>query len=127
MKEKLIELQSLAYAPYSNFKVSAILVTNNDIEFNGVNVENASYGGSICAERVAILSAVSNGYRKGDFKKLYILNSSEKIATPCMICRQTFLEFFNSDMEIECINIKGESETYKVNELCPFPFDEGNL
>lgn len=127
MKEKLIELQKKSYAPYSNFKVSAILETNDGNIFEGVNVENASYGACICAERTAILSAIAKGYRKGDFKRLSIMNSSDKIATPCMICRQTFVEFFDNNMEVYCYNIIGDYKLYKVSDLCTYPFDEGNL
>ena len=70
MKEKLVSLLENSYSPYSKFSVSAIAVMNDGMEFSGVNVEIASYGASICAERSAILSAISNGYKKsskGDF------------------------------------------------------------
>ena len=66
MKEKLIRLLDNSYSPYSHFRVAAILVCKDGREFNGVNVENASYGASICAERSAILSAVSSGYKNFD-------------------------------------------------------------
>ena len=69
MIEKLLELQNNSYSPYSNYKVSAIAVMKDNKEFYGVNVENASFGATICAERSAILSAISNGYKKGDFKE----------------------------------------------------------
>lgn len=68
MKEKLIKLLENSYSPYSHFRVAAIVVMQDGKEFNGVNVENASYGASICAERSAILSAISSGYKKGEFK-----------------------------------------------------------
>ena len=74
MKEKLEKLLDNAYAPYSNFKVSCILKTNDSKEFIGVNVENASYGATICAERSAILSAISHGYKKGDFQEIHIFS-----------------------------------------------------
>ena len=68
MQERLKELLKNSYSPYSNFKVAAIVVMKDGKEFNGVNVENASYGAAICAERSAIVSAISAGYRNGDFK-----------------------------------------------------------
>ena len=71
MREKLIKLLDNSYSPYSNFKVAAILITKDGKEFYGVNVENASYGASICAERSAIVSAISNGYKKYDFENIY--------------------------------------------------------
>lgn len=127
MKEKLIELHKNSYAPYSNFRVSAILVCKDGKEFNGVNVENAAYGSGICAERSAILSAVSNGYKKGDFKELYVMCDNEKIGMPCFACRQVFLEFFEKDMQIICMNPLGDSVIKTVNELCPYPFDSEDL
>lgn len=79
MIEKLRELLKNSYSPYSNFAVSAIAVMKDGKEFNGTNVENASYGAGICAERSAILSAISNGYKKYDFKELNIMVSSGNI------------------------------------------------
>ena len=83
MKEKLIKLLENSYSPYSNFRVASIVVMKDGREFNGVNVENASYGATICAERSAILSAISNGYKKGDFKSLYVMCDSDKIGMCC--------------------------------------------
>jgi cytidine deaminase len=122
MREKLKEIVVNAYAPYSDFKVSALVVTNDDNLFFGVNVENASFGGSICAERNAINSAIANGYKKGDFKELYVYSSNNKLVVPCMLCRQTFVELFDESVKIVVLN-DGEEKTYTLNELCPFPFN----
>lgn len=127
MKEKLKELLNNSYAPYSNYKVGAILVMKDGKEYSGVNIENASYGATVCAERVAILKAVSDGYRKGDFEKLYIINSSDSVGSPCMLCRQVFVEFFESDLEVTCYSFDGKERTNKVSELCTFPFSEEDL
>lgn len=127
MKEKLIKLLNNSYSPYSNFQVSAIVVMKDGQEFMGVNVENASYGSCICAERNAINSAISHGYKKNDFDKLYVMCNSQKISTPCMICRQTILELFENDKEVICMNNKGEFTIYTVSELCPYPFDQEDL
>ena len=97
MKDKLEKLLDNAYAPYSHFKVACIIKTKDNQEFMGVNVENASYGATICAERSAIVSAISKGYKKGDFKELHVMVSSGSIGTPCFICRQVISEFFDSD------------------------------
>lgn len=127
MFDKLNELRNNAYAPYSNFKVSAILVTKDGKEFNGVNVENASYGASICAERSAFVSAVSAGYKKGDFKELHVLTSSNKISTCCFVCRQVITELCDKNMDIYCYDVNGNMKEFIVSELCPYPFDEGDL
>lgn len=126
MREKLEKLLDNAYAPYSNFKVSCIIKTNDDKEFLGVNVENASFGATICAERTAILSAVANGYKKGDFKEIHIMNSSSKIAFPCFICRQVLIEFFNPNTKVY-LYTKEKEEEYLFEELTPHMFNEDNL
>jgi cytidine deaminase len=125
MIEKLLELQKNSYSPYSNYKVSAIVVMKDGIEFKGVNVENASYGATVCAERSAILSAISNGYKKGDFKELHIMTSNK--GTPCFLCRQVISELFDKDVQVICYSTNGESKTYTVEELCPYPFGEDDL
>lgn len=127
MFEKLEKLLKKSYSPYSYFRVAAIIVTHDGKEFPGVNVENASYGAALCAERNAIFSAVTRGYTKGDFKKLYLMVDSEKVSYPCNICRQVFTEFFEDDMEIVCYNKLGVSKTVKVGDLCPYSFNEDDL
>ena len=100
MRERLLELARNSYAPYSKFRVASILIMNDGKEFYGVNVENASYGASICSERSAIVSAVSAGYRKGDFKELHVMCvDSNKISTCCFNCRQVISEFFDVSEE----------------------------
>lgn len=126
MKEKLEQLLKNAYSPYYKFPVSAIVVTKDGHEFSGVNVENAN-GTSICAERNAIASAIANGYKKGDFSKIYIMLSSHKFGTPCFACRQVILEFFDKDDLVISVDGNGQEKEYKVSQLCPYPFDEGDL
>ena len=127
MREELIKLLNKAYAPYSKFKVAAIIETADGKYIPGVNVENASYGAAICAERNAVTTAVAMGYRKGDFKKIYIMVSGDKLSMPCFICRQVIVEFFDKDSEIVLISKNGEEERHTVSELCPYPFDETDL
>ena len=127
MKDKLLELLNKSYAPYSNFRVSAIIETTNNNIYTGVNIENASYGATVCAERVAIFKAVSEGYRKGDFKRLHVMVDSPKISSCCFMCRQVISEFFNNNAEIILYNNKGEYKTYTKEELCPLPFDSEDL
>ena len=113
MKDELIKLLDKAYAPYSKFHVSAIVETKDGKFIPGVNVENASYGATICAERNAITTAVSMGYKKGDFKNIYIMVSGEKLSMPCFMCRQVIVEFFDKDSEIILMGKNGEVEKYK--------------
>ena len=110
MKEELMELLDQAYAPYSHFRVSSIVVMKDGTFFKGVNVENASYGATICAERVAILKAVSKGYRKGDFARLYVMVDSDQISSCCFQCRQVITEFFEEDAEIILSNRNGQAK-----------------
>ena len=127
MKEELIKLLDRAYAPYSKFKVAAIIETKDGKFIPGVNVENASYGATICAERNAITTAISMGYHKGDFKKIFVMVSGEKLSTPCFICRQVISEFFDKDSEIILVGKDGTMEKHTVSEMCPYPFDEADL
>lgn len=127
MKEKLVKLLNNSYSPYSNFRVSAIVVMKDGNQFNGVNVENASYGASICAERSAILSAISAGYKRYDFDKLYVMCDSDKIGMPCFECRMVISELLDSTCQIIAMNPKGYEEIHTVAELCPYPFSDENL
>lgn len=127
MIEKLKELHKNSYSPYSNFAVSAVVVMKDGSSFSGVNVENASYGAGICAERSAIVSAVSAGYKKGDFKELHVMVSSGSIGMPCFICRQVISEFFDKEDMVYCYATTGEVEKHTVLELCPYPFGSEDL
>ena len=128
MKEKLINLLNNSYSPYSKFRVASIVVMKNGQEFNGINVENSSYGASVCAERIAIFNAVSNGYRKSDFKDIYVMcGDSKKISTCCFACRQVIQEFFDINSKVICMDIEGNQKTMTVEDLCPYPFTEEDL
>ena len=127
MKDKLLELHKNSYARYSNYQVSAIVVMNDGKEFCGVNVENASYGVCNCAERSAIYSAISNGYKRYDFEKLYVMCDTDKLGTPCFICRQVISEMFESEKQVICITNRGEERVFTVSELCPYPFNDESL
>ena len=128
MIEKLMKLAKNSYSPYSHYRVATIVVMKDGTEFKGVNVENASYGATICSERIAILSAISNGYTKGDFKELHCLCAdSNKISTSCFLCRQVISELFDKDAELYFYSNNGERKKYTVEELCPYPFGEDDL
>ena len=127
MEESLKRLLKNSYSPYSGFRVAAIVLMKDGKSFGGVNVENASYGATICAERNAITTAISMGYKKGDFKNIYIMVSGEKLSMPCFMCRQVIVEFFDKDSEIILMDKNGEMEKHTVSEICPYPFDESDL
>ena len=106
---------------------SAVVITKDGKEYTGVNIENASYGATICAERSSIFKAVSEGYRKGDLKELHLMVGSGKIGMPCFLCRQVISEFFEEDDTIVCYSTKGDKRSFKVRELCPEPFGPEDL
>ena len=121
--EQLIELalraMENAYAPYSGFKVGAALLSSGGKTYTGCNIENISYGASVCAERTALFKAVSEG--ETSFSKLAIVSSSGDITFPCGICRQVLNEFMP---EGEIILSDGNNmEIYKVSELLPHSFN----
>ena len=128
MFEKLKNLLNNSYSPYSHFRVAAIVTLKDGREFQGVNVENASYGAAICAERSAIVSAISNGAKKSDFNSLSILcGDSKTISTCCFLCRQVITEFFQKDNIITCYSNTGDKKSFKVSELCTYPFSDEDL
>jgi cytidine deaminase len=107
-----------AYAPYSKFKVGAAIMCKGGEIFGGCNIENASYGLTICAERSAVSNAISNG--KKDFVKICVATDSEKLVYPCGACRQ-FLAEFNPEMEVIACSKKRVRRT-KLSKLLPHPF-----
>ena len=127
MEESLKRLLKNSYSPYSGFKVAAIALMKDGKSFGGVNVENASFGATVCAERVAINSAIASGYKKGDFDRLYVMVDSDKIISCCFMCRQVITEFFPKDAEIIEMGKNGKMEKHTVSELCPYPFDKSDL
>ncbi len=126
MKEKLIELLSNSYSPYSKFKVAAMVVMNDGKVFKGVNVEMPTYSGTICAERNAVNSAIAHGYKKGDFKELYVMVESEQPVFPCFICRQTIVEFFELEAKLYLMT-KKEKKEYKISDIIINPFTSDDL
>lgn len=126
--EKLIEIakqaREKASAPFSNFKVGAVLVGKTDEIFTGCNIENASYGLTMCAERVAIFKAVSEGVRA--FQKIVVVADTDDLTPPCGACRQIIWEFCG-DIEIILANLHGKTEMFQMKELFPRAFDANFL
>lgn len=113
-----IEVARRAYAPYSKFLVGAVLVGKDGRIFAGCNVENISFGLTICAERNAVFAAVAAGCR--DYEKIVIVADTEVPASPCGACRQVLAEF-NPDLKVVLANFRGQSETFPLSELLPRP------
>lgn len=124
--QELIELLDQSYAPYSGFNVASIIVCKNGDVFKGVNVESAAYPTTICAERNAIHTAVTNGSKKGDVQAVYILarnNTGDLIrAFPCGSCRQVIAEQSCNDAVVYCYNEQGEMAIHSIDELLPHAF-----
>lgn len=127
LRQKLIDLaitaRQWAYAPYSNYAVGAVVLTDSGKIYDGANIENSAYPTSICAERVAIFKAVSEGERC--FKTIVV--ATENGGTPCGSCRQVMAEF-GSETEVLVVNTHGEivMET-SVGELLPGAFSSEDL
>ena len=117
------ERASYAYSPYSHAKVGAALMTEDGSFFSGCNIENSSYGGTICAERVAIFNAVALGHKK--IKKLYVY--SEAGWPPCGMCRQVMAEFASPELEIIIGDANGEKEIISFDKLFPLAFTPKHL
>lgn len=117
--KKAKEAMAAAYAPYSNFKVGAAVLTKGGKIYAGCNIENCSYGLTICAERAAIFNAVSAGEK--DFDAIAIVTDSAELTPPCGACRQVIWEF-SKDVTILLANLQGEQKTTKISELLPTPF-----
>lgn len=130
-KEELIgiaiEARSLAYVPYSHFKVGAALLTKDGRVYKGANIENASYGLSMCGERNAIYHAYMNGVKKEDIAGLAIVADSEGPCSPCGACRQVIHELLPADTPIYLSNLKGDVKVTCPAELLPFAFDGKDL
>jgi cytidine deaminase len=113
-----------AFAPFSKFKVGAAVEDESGSIHTGCNVENATYGLTVCAERVAIVKAISEGARQ--FKRVAVAADTEALAPPCGACRQILWEFCG-DVEIVLVNLRGKTESYRLKELFPKPFDVSYL
>ena len=113
-----------AFAPFSKFQVGAALEAEDGTIAFGCNVESASYGLTMCAERVAIFKGVSEGHRR--FTRVAIVTAAEVPSPPCGACRQLLWEFA-PDAEVICANLKGKVVRFTVRELIPAAFDASSL
>jgi cytidine deaminase len=127
MKDRLVqaatEAQANAYAPYSGFRVGAALQADDGRIFIGANVENASYGLTNCAERVALGSGVAAGARR--FERLVVVSDGSPPSAPCGACRQALAEM-GTDLQVEAVGPEG-SRRWRLAELLPDPFGAADL
>ncbi len=132
MKEELLEeavsfakeARDMAHAPYSKFKVGAAVVTKSGKIFTGCNVENASYGLTVCAERVAIFKAVSEGEKDIDF--VVVVTDTNPPSAPCGACRQVIREF-GKEIKVVMTNLNGDIIIKSLSELLPLSFGPEDL
>ncbi len=118
------DVRESAYAPYSKFKVGAALLAASGEIVTGCNIENASYGLTMCAERVAVFKAVSEGFR--DFEAIAVVADSPRPTAPCGACRQILWEFCG-DIWVHMARPGRKTASHRMSELLPIPFDGRNL
>lgn len=121
---KALEARQLAYAPCSGFAVGAAVLTASGRVYTGCNVENASSGATVCAERVAILKAISEGER--ELIALAVVAETKGVCPPCGICRQTMVEF-GPEMLVIMADLTGRREVWTVEQLLPLPFTRARM
>lgn len=119
-----INARERAHAPFSGFRVGAAIENNEGRIFTGCNIENASYGLTLCAERVAVFKAISEGSRT--FKRITIVADTKTLTPPCGACRQILWEFCGN-LEIMLANLNGQSEDMHLADLYPRPFDASSF
>jgi cytidine deaminase len=124
LRDAAAQAQTQAYAPYSQFRVGAALLTDDGRIVSGCNVENASYGLCICAERNAVFAAIASGARA--FQALAVISSADDPVTPCGACRQVLAEFRPS-FEVRCYGQGGREVEYSVASLLPHAFTDRDL
>lgn len=120
-----VEARQKAYAPYSKFKVGAAIVTDDGLVFTGSNVENASFGATVCAERNAIFKAVNAGHRK--VSQILVVTDAKKAASPCALCLQIMAEFCEPSAVIMVANTEEILFEKTFKELLPIPFGPKDL
>jgi len=118
--EAALRARENAHAPFSNFKVGAALEDDSGRIHTGCNVENATYGLTVCAERVAVFKAVSEGARS--FTRMAVAADTQVLTPPCGACRQILWEFCG-DIELILVNLAGRTERFRLKDLFPRPFD----
>lgn len=123
LRKEAIAAGQFSHSPYSHAKVGSAIVTEDGTLYRGCNIENSSFGGTVCAERVAIWKAVSEGHKR--IKKVYVY--TEPGWPPCGLCRQVMAEFAAPDLEVVIGDKNGDVKSYKFTELMPLAFTPEHL
>ena len=118
--DRAFEMLNYSYVPYSGFPVGAALLLKDGSVYTGCNIENAAYSPTLCAERVAVGKAVSEGHT--DFVRIAVAGGGEAPCVPCGVCRQVLREFA-PELEVICVGNKGAERTLTLSELLPHSFD----
>jgi cytidine deaminase len=122
LEQAALAARDHAYAPFSKFRVGAAVEDMHGVIHTGCNVENATYGLTVCAERVAVFKAISEGLKPGQFGRIAVVADTEELTPPCGACRQILWEFLG-DVPVILINLRGKRETLSLKELFPRAFD----
>ena len=120
-----LRARDMSYCPYSGFSVGAALMTADGKVYTGCNIENASYGAAICAERVAIAGCISD--KKRHIRRIAICSTSGNETFPCGICRQVMSEFMDEDSQIILETKDGGFHVYTLAELLPYSFNSDSM
>ena len=124
LRRAALKARDHAHAPYSGFRVGAALLDQSGKIITGCNVENSTYGLTVCAERVAIFKAISEGCRQ--FSAIAVAADSTDLTPPCGACRQIIWEFCG-DIPVYLVSVKGAKKKFQMRDLFPAPFDHRQL
>lgn len=127
LKESAIAAMQFSYSPYSTKKIGASVILSNGNIYSGCNIENASYGGTVCAERVAIWKAFSESKSTEKISEIYVASNEDQPWPPCGLCRQIISEFATNETKITLINLNNIEKVYKFSELFPHAFNSEHL
>ncbi|MGZ3726149.1 MAG: cytidine deaminase [Pseudobdellovibrio sp.] len=127
LKDLAQKALQFSYSPYSKKRIGSSLILTNGKVYSGCNIENASYGGTVCAERVAIWKAYSENTSDNKIKEIYIASEAENPWPPCGMCRQVMAEFATPDTKVTIVNLSGQSKEFKFKDLFPESFGPQNF
>ncbi len=125
--EEAVKVRKNSYSPYSKFKVGAALLLDDNKIITGTNVENSSYGLTMCAERNALFTAIAQGYKKENILAILVVANTDGPCSPCGACRQVISELMDKDADVILTNRKNDIKEFKVKDLLPFTFTKEDL